>query len=259
MKHGVHRLALVLLVVAMAGCALPPSPTPGADASESATPMPTPSRVESPSLAGAEDQKAYEPGAMIALPALSLVGGLSLEEALVQRRSTREFEAAPLTREELGQLLWAAQGITHERGFRTAPSAGALYPLEIYAATEEAVLHYVPHGHIVEVASLGDARTALYEVALRQEAVRHAPAVIIVTAAYKRTAAKYGTARSPRYVQLEAGHAAQNLLLQAVALGLGAVPIGAFDDTGVQRVLGLPSDHEPLYLIPVGNPKGAGG
>jgi SagB-type dehydrogenase family enzyme len=106
----------------------------------------------------------------------------------------------------------------------------------------------------VTVVSRDDARTALYEASLEQAAVRQAPAVFIVSAVYERTEAKYGPARSPRYVHLEAGHAAQNLLLQAVTLGLGAVPIGAFDDTEVQRILGIPSDHEPLYLIPVGSP-----
>jgi SagB-type dehydrogenase family enzyme len=226
MKHGLPRLALVLLVMGMASCGPPPSPTLSVSVPEAATPLPAPSRA----------------------------GSLSLEEALIQRRSIREFDPAPLTQEELGQLLWASQGITHERGYRTAPSAGALYPLEIYVATEEAVSHYDPQGHSVTVVGRDDARTALYKASGKQAAVRQAPAVFIVTAVYERTEQKYGPRRSPRYVHLEAGHAAQNLLLQAVALGLCAVPIGAFDEAGVQGVLGLPSDHEPLYLIPVGNP-----
>jgi SagB-type dehydrogenase family enzyme len=188
------------------------------------------------------------------LPQPSLTGHLSLEEALVQRRSVRTFKDAPLTSAELGQLLWAAQGITSERGFRTAPSAGALYPLELYVATAEGVFHYFPQPHHLEVVRVQDARLPLYQAALRQESVRQAPAVFIVTAVYERTAAKYGAVRSPRYVHLEAGHAAQNLLLEAVALGLGAVPIGAFEDETVQATLGLPPDHEPLYLIPVGRP-----
>jgi SagB-type dehydrogenase family enzyme len=173
---------------------------------------------------------------------------------LVERRSIREFDPAPLALDVLGQLLWAAQGITHEQGYRTAPSAGALYPLEVYVATQEAVLHYVPHEHSVTVVGRHDARVALYKASGEQAAVRQAPAVFIVTAVYERIERKYGQTRGPRYVHLEAGHAAQNLLLQAVALGLGAVPIGAFDDTQVQRVLGIPSDHEPLYLVPVGSP-----
>jgi SagB-type dehydrogenase family enzyme len=239
---------------------LPPEETPvqGANVPEDASPTPAPSQVGSLSLEEAPVQTASVPEASIPLPAPSQAGSLSLEEALVQRRSVRKFEPAPLALEELGQLLWAAQGVTRKRGYRTAPSAGALYPLEIYVATQEAVFHYDPQGHSVTVVRRDDARTALYKASGKQAAVRQAPAVFIVTAVYDRTAAKYGPARSPRYVHLEAGHAAQNLLLQAVALGLGAVPIGAFDDTEVQGVLGLPSDHEPLYLIPVGNPKGGG-
>jgi SagB-type dehydrogenase family enzyme len=179
---------------------------------------------------------------------------MSLEQALVQRRSVREFNDTPLTMQELGQLLWAAQGVTHEWGYRTAPSAGALYPLEVYVATADGIFHYLPQGHKLSVSSHRDPRRALYEAALRQEPVRQAPAVFVVTAVYARTARKYGEERSPRYVHLEAGHAAQNLLLEAVALSLGAVPIGAFHDEQVQAALGLPADHEPLYLIPVGHP-----
>ncbi len=194
--------------------------------------------------------------AAIPLPSPALASAKSLEEVLAQRRSVRAFEDQPLTTAQLGQLLWAAQGITHDRGYRTAPSAGALYPLELYVATPEGVFHYDPGQHQLLSTSPDDARANLYQVALRQEPVRQAPAVFIVAAVFQRTAEKYGQERSPRYVHLEAGHAAQNLLLQAVALGLGAVPIGAFHDEDVQRVLGLPTDHEPLYLIPVGVPVG---
>jgi SagB-type dehydrogenase family enzyme len=188
------------------------------------------------------------------LPPPTLTGERSLEETLTQRRSVRTFQDTPLTLAELGQLLWAAQGITHDRGFRTAPSAGALYPLELYVATATGVFHYRPQEHHLHVLSVQDARSGLYQAALRQEAVRQAPAVFIVAAVYDRTAQKYGATRSPRYVHLEAGHAAQNLLLQATALGLGAVPIGAFEDDAIQRALGLPADHAPLYLIPTGHP-----
>jgi SagB-type dehydrogenase family enzyme len=202
-----------------------------------------------PRLPAGEDQ------AMEALPTPSLTGGTSLEEALARRRSVREFEDVPLTAAELGQLLWAAQGITHDRGYRTAPSAGALYPLELYAATSSGVFHYDPVSHRLLVVGHGDARPVLYKAALSQDPVRDAPAVLVIAAVYERTAVKYGTERSPRYVHLEAGHAAQNLLLQAVVLGLGAVPIGAFQDEEIQAALGMPADHEPLYLIPVGHPR----
>jgi SagB-type dehydrogenase family enzyme len=189
---------------------------------------------------------------IIQLPDPELLGTLSLEAALARRRSVREFSDEPLTLAEVGQLLWAAQGVTHADGYRTAPSAGALYPLEVYAATADGVFRYEPAEHRLAVQSQQDARPALYEAALRQEAVRQAPLVIVIAAIYSRTAAKYGEQRAPRYVHLEAGHAAQNVLLQAVALDLGAVPLGAFVDADVVRALRLPAEEEPLYLIPVG-------
>ena len=189
------------------------------------------------------------------LPEPQFEGPLSLEQALLARRSTRAFSDREVDLEAIAQLLWAAQGVTDPRGFRTAPSAGALYPLELYVVTQAGVFRYLPEDHALEVIKTGDFRTDLYNVALRQDAVLDAPLVIVVTAVYARTAAKYGTERSPRYVHLEAGHAAQNVLLQAAALGLGAVPIGAFEDSGVQDVLSLPEDHQPLYLVPVGHPE----
>lgn len=207
----------------------------------------------SPSPTGVRPTAEVERAAkeVIALPQPRLDSDVSLEEALRRRRSVRAYADEPLTLEEIGQLFWAAQGITNERGFRTAPSAGALYPLELYAVTGDVLYHYLPHGHQAERRRLGDWRGPLCRAALNQEAVCRAPVVFVVTAVYARTAAKYGQ-RAQRYVRLEAGHAAQNLLLQAVALDLGAVPIGAFYDDQVQAALGLPADHEPLYLIPVG-------
>ena len=192
---------------------------------------------------------------MIVLPTPRLKGTLTLEEALSQRRSVREFIEGQLSLEEIGQLLWAAQGITNPAGYRTAPSAGALYPLEVYVITQEGVYHYDPQAHSISIQLQGDLRPRLYAAALRQEPVLNAPTVFVITAVYERTERKYGKERSPRYVQLEAGHAAQNLLLQAVALGLGAVPIGAFSDDEVKTALSLPDDRQPLYLIPVGHPK----
>jgi SagB-type dehydrogenase family enzyme len=127
----------------------------------------------------------------------------------------------------------------------------------MYVTTTDGIFHYQPYDHQLLVVSPKDARERLYQAALKQEPVRQAPAVFILTAVYERTAAKYGAERSPRYVHLEAGHAAQNLLLEAAALGLGAVPIGAFHDEEIQKALGLPVDHQPLYLIPVGHPRNA--
>jgi SagB-type dehydrogenase family enzyme len=189
------------------------------------------------------------------LPTPMREGKMSLEEALARRRSVREFTLEPLTDRELSQLLWAAQGITHPEGLRTAPSAGALYPLEMYVMMASGLFHYDPRGHRLLRTSDRDLRQAIYRAALEQEAVLHAPAVFMIAAVYARTAHKYGQMRSPRYVHMEAGHAAQNLLLEAVALGLGGVPVGAFDDGEIQKALALPADHQPLYLIPVGHPR----
>jgi SagB-type dehydrogenase family enzyme len=188
------------------------------------------------------------------LPTPTLKGEMSLEEALTLRQSVRNFTAESLTLAEIGQLLWAAQGITRDWGGRTAPSAGALYPLEVYVATADGLYHYLPQGHKVRVESPTDLRQALWSAGLKQDAIRQAPAVFVIAAVYARTEGKYG-ARAERYVKLEAGHAAQNLLLQAIALGFGGVPIGAFYDDQVQTALSLPTDHAPLYLIPVGHPR----
>ena len=191
----------------------------------------------------------------IQLPRPARSGVVSLEEALSQRRSARRFAPGPLSERQLSQLLWAAQGTTSSEGYRTAPSAGALYPLEIYVVLPTGFYHYRPDRHRLDRVSAEDLRPALCRAALEQEAIREAETVFVMTAVYERTVLKYGTERSPRYVHLEAGHAAQNLLLEAVALGLGAVPIGAFHDAEVQRVLSLPRNQQPLYLIPVGRPR----
>jgi len=166
----------------------------------------------------------------------------------------REYVDHALSLAEIGQLLWAAQGITASWGGRTAPSAGATYPLEMYVATPQGCYHYLPRGHKAELASKNDLRETLWDAGLRQDAIRNAAAVFVIAAIYERTSGRYGD-RAPQYVHLEAGHVAQNLLLQAVALGLGAVPIGAFYDEKVQAALALPANYKPLYLIPVGKPK----
>jgi SagB-type dehydrogenase family enzyme len=181
-------------------------------------------------------------------------GAVSLEAALRHRRSVRAFAPEPLTEAEIGQLLWAAQGVTVDWGGRTAPSAGALYPLELHAVTSSHVFHYLPDGHRAEVTAERDVRPDLMAAALDQESVGQAPLIVAVVAVPVRTAAKYGD-RTERYVDLEAGHAAQNVLLQAVALDLVAVPIGAFDDDAVAETLTLPHGHEPRYLLPVGRPR----
>ena len=168
------------------------------------------------------------------------------------RRSVRDFGSTQLTWREIGQLLWAAQGITHEEGKRTAPSAGATYPLELYVATADGLFAYHASGHTAIRVIARDVRRDIRHAAGEQEAL-NAPAIFAFTAVPARTAVRYDE-RALRYVQIEIGHAAQNLLLEAAALGLGAVPMGAFSDDELHRVLGLPADHVVLYLVPVGHP-----
>jgi SagB-type dehydrogenase family enzyme len=191
----------------------------------------------------------------IDLPPPQRRGRQSLESVLGARRSVREFGEAPLSERHISQLLWAGQGISDPDGLRTAPSAGALYPLELYLSTGDGVFRYRPDGHRLARLSDRDRRAMIYRHALRQEAIREAAAVFVIAAVYRRTTGKYGRTTGLRYVHLDAGHCAQNLLLQAVALGLGAVPVGAFHEEKVQEVLGLPVDHEPLYLVAVGHPR----
>ena len=193
---------------------------------------------------------------LIPLPPPRLVGTTSVEAALASRRSLRAFASTPVALEELSQLLWAAQGITHSRGYRTAPSAGALYPLELIVVAgtvtglPAGTYRYEPDGHRLVPVAGGDLRSPLADAALGQSAVRKAPVVIAVVAHERKTTVKYGE-RGVRYVHLEAGHAAQNLCLQASALGLGTVLIGAFSDKDVASLLGS-QDLQPLYLIPLG-------
>jgi SagB-type dehydrogenase family enzyme len=191
---------------------------------------------------------------MTKLPAPTLKGSVSLEETLARRRSVRSFADTGLTESELGQLLWAAQGVTDSaRQFRTAPSAGATFPLETYAATPTGVFRYRPKEHALQSLATNDVRAALAEAALGQACVRTAGAVVAFAAVPGRTTGRYG-ARGLMYVHMEAGHAAQNVHLQAVALGLGSVAVGAFDADQAARVLGLPEGETLLYLVPVGRP-----
>jgi len=190
---------------------------------------------------------------VIELPVPDLNGTLSLEQALDERRSVREYATTPLTLDEIGQLLWAGQGITDDDGHRTAPSAGARYPLELYAITAAELMHYIPAGHRVE--QRADTRTleALPDAAFDQEFVGSAPLIVAIAADPAQTEQEYGVMAGD-LVNREAGHAAQNILLQATALGLAAVPVGGFDPAAVARLLALPPGQAVLYLIPVGEP-----
>ena len=197
---------------------------------------------------------------LLSLPEPRSRGSLSLEEALGRRRSRRAFLELSLTLPEVAQLLWSAQGVTHPEGYRTAPSAGATYPLELFLLVDRVyglapgVYRYRPEMHALEAWRLGKFLPALYEAALRQEWVVEAAVVFVFAAEFARTEKRYG-AQARRYVFVEVGHAAQNLLLEATALELGAVPVGAFEERGVAEAVGLPSKWPPLYLVPVGRPR----
>lgn len=188
---------------------------------------------------------------VISLPKPVLKGTLSLEEAIKERRSVRSYSDRDLTLEQLSQLLWAAQGITDIRGFRAAPSAGALYPLEIYVAKKDGLFHYIPEGHKLELIIAKDLRQGLTEASWGQGFIAQAPVNIIICAVYDRVTSRYGK-RGIRYTDIEVGHAAENVHLQAVALGLDSVPVGAFSDGAVSSVLGLSKEETPIYIIPVG-------
>jgi len=194
-----------------------------------------------------------EPMSELRLPAPSRRGRRSLEETLAARRSVRDFADHALSDSELSQLAWAAQGMTHRDGYRTVPSAGALYPLRLYVAIQTGFYRYDPDQHLLRRCIPGDMRESIHQAALAQDAVLQAPAVFIVTGLYQRIAQKYGATRGARYVHIEVGHAAQNLHLQAVALNLASVPVGAFDDDRLGEILALPAGESPLYVIPVGH------
>ena len=176
-----------------------------------------------------------------------------MEAVLDQRQTCRTLSGEPIGEDQIAQLLWAAQGV-NAHGRRTAPSAGALYPLEVYAVTAEGVAHYDPGNHLLRWRVNGDRRSELANAALAQDFIARAPLTLALCAVYDRITVRYGPARGPRYVHIEVGHAAQNVLLQAAALGLGAVPVGAFDDRVVQELLQLPAEHEPVYLLSIGRP-----
>ena len=224
-----RNLLLLLVLLILTGCAGP-----------TATPTP-----------GALD---YEP---VSLPEVRLTSDVSLEETLLHRRSIRDYTDEALSLEEVSQLLWAAQGITEAWGGRTAPSAGALYPLEVYLVIGDVedlahgVYQYRPDGHELVKVKDGDVREELAEAALGQDSVRNGAIDIVIAAVYERTTVKYGE-RGIRYVHMEAGHAAQNIYLQATALDLGTVTIGAFYDDSVRDIVGMPEYVAPLYVIPVG-------
>jgi len=194
------------------------------------------------------------------LPEPAITGEMSIEEALASRRSRRSFQGEALSVEDLSQILWAAYGVTEPgRGLRTAPSAGATYPLEVYVVIgnvsefDAGVYKYDPFEHRITETKTGDVRNELSAAALNQTMIREAPITIVYTAVFSRIEGRYGQRGRERYVFMEIGHSAQNIYLQAEALGLGTCAIGAFSDSSVRDILEIPADEDPLYFLPVGH------
>ncbi len=186
-------------------------------------------------------------------------GSLSVEQAMQRRRSVRAFADTSLTVEAVSQLLWSAQGITDSRReLRTAPSAGATYPLELLLVVgaveglDAGIYRYQVAEHALARIAGGDLRSDLARASLGQAFIGQAPLSIVFTGVHGRTARRYGD-RAERYVAMEAGHAAQNVYLQAVSLELGTVVVGAFRDEQIAELLRLESAEKPLYILPVGH------
>ena len=198
----------------------------------------------------------------IHLPSPSQKGGMPLAEAIARRRSIRDFAPQPISQLQLSQILWAAQGITDTWGrYRTVPSAGATYPLEIFVVCgtngvdeiDAGIYHYNMDSHSLTLHYGGDIRLALAGAARGEEGIYEAPVDIVICAIFERTTLNYGS-RGERYVHMEVGHAGQNIYLQATALGLATFAIGAFHDEQVREVLQLDKQYKPLYIMPVGKP-----
>lgn len=198
----------------------------------------------------------------IELPRADMTGRRTVEKAIEERRSHRRFADRPLSLKQLSALLWSAQGITGPQGrMRASPSAGATFPLETFAAVGDGgikdlgqgIYRYVPSDHELARRGTEDIRRGVASAALGQNFVAAAPVAILLAAQYGRTTAQYGD-RGHRYVLMEAGHASQNIYLQAESLGLATVAVGAFRDGPMARIFDLPGELDPLYLMPVGHP-----
>jgi SagB-type dehydrogenase family enzyme len=196
----------------------------------------------------------------IKLPEARLDSDVSIEKSLWERRSFRDYQDEALSLSDIAQILWASQGITSSENLRTAPSAGATYPLEVYLIVgnvedlSPGVYRYDPSEHKLEKFASGDKRESLYRSALNQSWIRDGAVSLVFTAVYERTTGRYGE-RGIRYVYMEAGHAAQNVYLQAVSLNLGTVVVGAFSDNEVKEILNIPENEQPLYIMPIGKIK----
>lgn len=197
-------------------------------------------------------------------PPHTSAGDKRVGRAIADRRSRREFGPDPLSAGELGQLLWAAQGITERHptdvDFRAAPSAGATYPLEVFVVIgepgvtgfEAGIFQYDPQAHGVDQLEEGSYLSELATIAIDQDWVEAAALAIVITGIDERTTQRYGSRGRRRYVPMEAGHVGENIYLQCESLGLSTVAIGAFRDSALRDLLDVPDSHRPLYIYPVG-------
>jgi SagB-type dehydrogenase family enzyme len=210
--------------------------------------------------ASAKSRNFFSKEAPMNLPTPNTYGNLSVEKAIKQRRTVRSFADKPLTIDQLSQILWAAQGVTNEGGLkRAAPSGGALYPIDVYAAVgkngvqglAQGVYLYDPPRHSIRKIVVTDQREDAAVAALKQMWMATAPVILVLTAEYSRITIKYGR-RGKRYAMIEVGHIGQNIFLQCEALGLAAGIVGAFDDKDVASAINAKNDHEPLIMMPVG-------
>lgn len=194
--------------------------------------------------------------ALTQLPQPQTRGGMTLAEAIATRRTIRSFGAASLTAEQVGQLCWAAQGITdREQGLRTAPSALKLYAIRVYVIDGAGAYEYIPQSHALQALGIADAPGRI-RACIGSEALRAAPVIMILAMEPERLRARCGE-KAERFSLLEAGHVCQNVLLQATGLGLAAVPVGGLDEAKAAEALGLPEGVRPVYAIPVGEVKSA--
>lgn len=207
-----------------------------------------------------EKKPPYSMNDIIKLPNPQHKGATSLEQCLKERHSSRNYQQNPVPLEKVAQLLWAAQGTNRKEGYRTAPSAGALYPLELYIVAgkvtglPQGIYRYLTNSHQLEIIAEGDKRTELSRAALGQRCVKDCAAILVISAVYERTTGKYGK-RGIRYAHIEVGHAAQNIYLQAVSLNLGTVFVGAFYDDRVQEIMRMKEKEVPCCIMPVGQIK----
>jgi SagB-type dehydrogenase family enzyme len=191
---------------------------------------------------------------IIELPSPSTKGKVSVEEAISKRRSIRNFKENDLSLNEISQILWSAQGITKKTSYlnlRAAPSAGAIYPITVFLIKKDGVFEYLVEKHSIKLISQKDIREKIAEASFNQNFISKAPISLILCANYSKITQKYGK-RGIRYADIEVGHIAENIHLQAVSLELGSVPVGAFDDEKISEILSLPKDLKPVYIIPIG-------